>query len=287
MLQGGTSAFTTIPGSTYCLFEADVACNNTSVRSGLTRLSLCCRRLLTVACMRFFPPRKLKLQSAYVATDGNGGNDENTRWMQASYRKPIKPRLFHNDLFNDRSGFHINAHHEPKRALQYNPSGIRLSTLRSAGLRPSLGLVSISPKELQYQRASRRSKITPPNLRISLAYCRIQTDLNGVNYLRYVHSARLPSGHNYRYVHYRPYNSSKPSILFLHGFPSSSYDWRRQFDYFASHGYGILAPDLLGYGGSQKPGNVEAYTLKNQANDIAALLDCVGVGKMMSVGHDL
>lgn len=113
------------------------------------------------------------------------------------------------------------------------------------------------------------------------------TDLNGVNYLRYVHSARLSSGHNYRYVHYRPYNSSKPSILFLHGFPSSSYDWRRQFDYFASRGYGILAPDLLGYGGSQKPGNVEAYTLKNQANDIAELLDCVGIGDMMSVGHDL
>ena len=114
-----------------------------------------------------------------------------------------------------------------------------------------------------------------------------QTDLNGVNYLRYVHSARLPSGHKYRYVHYRPYNSLKPSILFLHGFPSASYDWRRQFDYFATRGYGILAPDLLGYGGSQKPGNVEAYTLKNQANDIAALLDCVGVGNIMSVGHDL
>nr|AUW31311.1 putative alpha/beta-hydrolase [Cladonia uncialis subsp. uncialis] len=113
------------------------------------------------------------------------------------------------------------------------------------------------------------------------------TDLNGVNYLRHVHSAHLSSGHNYRYVNYRPYNSSKPSILFLHGFPSSSYDWRRQFDYFASRGYGILAPDLLGYGGSDKPGNVEAYTLKNQANDIAELLDCAGIGDMMSVAHDL
>ena len=125
------------------------------------------------------------------------------------------------------------------------------------------------------------------NSRTNLTYSRIQTDLNGVNYLRHVHSARLSSGHNYRYVHYRPYNSSKPSILFLHGFPSSSYDWRRQYDYFASRGYGILAPDLLGYGGSDKPSNVEAYTLKNQANDIAELLDCAGIGDVMSVAHDL
>ena len=67
--------------------------------------------------MMFFPPRKLKLQSAYVATDGNGGNDENTRWMQVSYREPIKPQFFHYDLFDDQSRLHIDAHHEPKRAL--------------------------------------------------------------------------------------------------------------------------------------------------------------------------
>ena len=184
-------------------------------------------------------------------------------------------------------GFSKTNHHEPQRSFQHSLSATRLSTLCPAGLRPSLGLVSTSPEQLQYQRAPGRGKLFPANLRTKCTYSRIQTDLNGVNYLRHVHSARLSSGHSYRYVNYRPYNSSKPSILFLHGFPSSSYDWRRQYDYFASRGYGILAPDLLGYGGSDKPSNVEAYTLKNQANDIAELLDCAGIGDVMSVAHDL
>ena len=88
-------------------------------------------------------------------------------------------------------------------------------------------------------------------------------------------------------MHYSPHNHKKPTILFLHGFPSSSFDWRRQFDYFASRGYGVVAPDLLGYGGTDKPHDVEAYTLKKQADEMAELLDCLGVEKLVSVGHDL
>ena len=119
-----------------------------------------------------------------------------------------------------------------------------------------------------------------------LAYCS-KPDLTGTSYLQHVHSARLPSGRTYRYVHYRPRKVDKPTVLFLHGFPSSSYDWRRQFDYFASRGYGVIAPDLLGYGGTDKPTDVEAYTLKNQAHEVAELLDCVDIEAVLSVGHDL
>ncbi|KAL8705589.1 MAG: hypothetical protein Q9225_008018, partial [Loekoesia sp. 1 TL-2023] len=108
-----------------------------------------------------------------------------------------------------------------------------------------------------------------------------------VSYISHVRAAHLPSGHTYRYVDYRSHIPDKPTILFLHGFPSSSFDWRRQFDYFASRGYGVLAPDLLGYGGTDKPADVEAYTLKRQADEIVKLLDCVGVEKVLSVGHDL
>ena len=227
------------------------------------------------------------MQSAYVATDGSGGNDQKARRMRASHRKCIKANVSTTKCSNINLGFSKINHHERQRPFQHYLSATHLSTLCPADLRPSLGLVTTSPEQLQYQRAPRRGKLSPANSRTNFTYSRIQTDLNGVNYLRHVHSARLSSGHNYRYVHYYPYNSSKPSILFLHGFPSSSYDWRRQYDYFASRGYGILAPDLLGYGGSDKPSNVEAYTLKNQANDIAELLDCAGIGNMMSVAHDL
>ena len=77
------------------------------------------------------------------------------------------------------------------------------------------------------------------------------------------------------------------TVLFLHGFPSSSYDWRHQFDYFSSRGYGIIAPDLLGYGGTDKPADAKVYTLKTQASEIIDLLDCADVGTVLSVGHDL
>ena len=74
----------------------------------------------------------------------------------------------------------------------------------------------------------------------------------------------LPSGTKYRYVHYSPRCHDKPYILFLHGWPDSSYLWRNQFEYFHRLGYGIVAPDLLGFGGSDKPANLSAYFLKNQ-----------------------
>ena len=118
----------------------------------------------------------------------------------------------------------------------------------------------------------------------------IQSDLNGTTYKNHVRIIALSSSnHTYRYVHYmpRPWNE-KPTILFLHGFPSSSFDWRMQFDYFHSRGYGIVAPDMLGYGGTDKPSNPEAYTLKRQAAEVVELLDCAtGGGKAVVVGHDL
>ena len=88
-------------------------------------------------------------------------------------------------------------------------------------------------------------------------------------------------------MYYLPNGPGKPTVLFLHGFPSSAYDWRRQFAHFAERGYGVLAPDLLGYGGTDRPADVRAYTLKTQAQEVVELLDCVGIGKVLSVGHDL
>ena len=96
----------------------------------------------------------------------------------------------------------------------------------------------------------------------------------------------LPSGPTYRYVHY-PSTHGKPTLLFLHGFPSSSFDWRHQFDYFATRGYGVVAPDSLGYGGTDKPSNPEAYLEKKQAHEAIELLDCIHVKEVVPVGHDL
>jgi soluble epoxide hydrolase/lipid-phosphate phosphatase len=96
----------------------------------------------------------------------------------------------------------------------------------------------------------------------------------------------LPLGTTYAYVYFPQTDPSKSTILFLHGFPSSSYDWLYQIPYFAAKGYGIIAPDLLGYGGTDKPHSVEPYIFKTMAADIVALLDHEGIDKVHTVGHD-
>jgi len=102
----------------------------------------------------------------------------------------------------------------------------------------------------------------------------------------------LPSNLEYTTVFFpKPANSTKPTILFLHGFPSSSYDWHNQISYFSGKGYGVIAPDLLGYGGTSSPSSLEPYTFKNQSQDLVALLrhfsiDLDGGEKVHIVGHD-
>lgn len=45
-------------------------------------------------------------------------------------------------------------------------------------------------------------------------------------------------------------------------------------------------PDLLGYGGTDKPKELEAYKLKTMWTDVVSILDAVGVEKVLVVGHD-
>jgi soluble epoxide hydrolase / lipid-phosphate phosphatase len=98
-------------------------------------------------------------------------------------------------------------------------------------------------------------------------------------------SVKLPSGTTYSYV-WSPPSDSNPTILFLHGFPSSSYDWRHQISFFKAKKYGVLVPDLLGYGGTDKPASPEPYRLKTIATDIVAILDHEKLEKVHAVGHD-
>lgn len=95
----------------------------------------------------------------------------------------------------------------------------------------------------------------------------------------------LPSGVTYSYS-YKPAKALKPTILFVHGFPSSSYDWRHQISYFSSLGYGVIAPDLLGYGETDKPTSVSDYRGKKMAAEIDELLEHAKLSKVHGVAHD-
>ena len=59
------------------------------------------------------------------------------------------------------------------------------------------------------------------------------------------------------------------SLIFLHGFPSSSYDWRALLDLETEHA--VLAPDFLGFGLSEKPRDHD-YTLHWQADMVEELV---------------
>jgi pimeloyl-ACP methyl ester carboxylesterase len=76
-----------------------------------------------------------------------------------------------------------------------------------------------------------------------------------------------------------------PLLLFLHGFPSSSYDWRLLLDLETEHP--VLAPDFLGFGLSEKPrGHV--YTLHWQADLVEELVRRSGEpGPVFIVAHDM
>ncbi|KAL4927077.1 alpha/beta fold hydrolase [Aspergillus undulatus] len=99
-------------------------------------------------------------------------------------------------------------------------------------------------------------------------------------------SHTLSTFHTYGYAYQFPSKTSLPTILFLHGFPSSCYDWRHQIHFFSSQGYGVLAPDLLGYGDTAKPAALEEYKSKKMASEIIELLDHEGIDKVHAVGHD-
>jgi pimeloyl-ACP methyl ester carboxylesterase len=75
-------------------------------------------------------------------------------------------------------------------------------------------------------------------------------------------------------------------VVLLHGFPDSARLWRHQIPVLAGAGYRVIAPDLRGYGRSDKPQEVEAYQMSKLASDLTMVLDAAGVDRAHLVGHD-
>ena len=77
-----------------------------------------------------------------------------------------------------------------------------------------------------------------------------------------------------------------PLIVLLHGFPEGWYSWRHQIPALAKAGYRVVAPDVRGFGGSDKPDAVEAYTIKDMCADIDGLITALGEERAIVIGHD-
>ncbi|KAK7051594.1 hypothetical protein VNI00_004573 [Paramarasmius palmivorus] len=92
-------------------------------------------------------------------------------------------------------------------------------------------------------------------------------------------------GLNYHY-YFSPPSDGKPFLVFLHGFPSTSYDWHKQVPYFQEKGYGLIVPDLLGYGGTAKPLDPAAYRYSLTSKDVIDILDAEEIETAVFIGHD-
>lgn len=74
-----------------------------------------------------------------------------------------------------------------------------------------------------------------------------------------------------------------PLVLLLHGFPEFWWAWRHQLTGLADAGLRVVAPDLRGYGASDKP--PRGYDSMTAADDVAGLVRALGEPDAMVVGH--
>ncbi|KAI6752357.1 hypothetical protein HG530_013726 [Fusarium avenaceum] len=90
----------------------------------------------------------------------------------------------------------------------------------------------------------------------------------------------------YSYIHILPQHPTTRYFLFLHGFPFTSHCWRHQVSFFKDKGYGIIVPDLLGFGETSRPTELEMYRGEDMARDIVEILMSEGIGIVVGVAHD-
>lgn len=75
-------------------------------------------------------------------------------------------------------------------------------------------------------------------------------------------------------------------VLLCHGFPETAYAWRHQMAALSKAGFRAVAPDLRGFGTSDCPEPVDAYTVLDVVGDLVALLDSLGEKQAVLVGND-
>lgn len=97
-------------------------------------------------------------------------------------------------------------------------------------------------------------------------------------------------GKTYSYMLGEPEDGKSPrhTIFLVHGFPDMGFGWRCQVPFLVGLGFRVIVPDMLGYGGTDAPQEIEAYSLKNLSADIADLArQFVGQdGQIVLGGHD-
>jgi pimeloyl-ACP methyl ester carboxylesterase len=77
-----------------------------------------------------------------------------------------------------------------------------------------------------------------------------------------------------------------PLVVLCHGFPESWYSWRHQLPALAAAGFRAVAPDMRGYGQTDRPDEIDQYTLLHLVGDVVGLVDALGAETAVVAGHD-
>ena len=84
-------------------------------------------------------------------------------------------------------------------------------------------------------------------------------------------------------VHYLDYEGPEPAIVLLHGLSANANEFGGLLDQGLAEGHRVIAPDLRGRGRSSKPGT--GYSMQEHAEDVIALIDHLGLDKVVMGGH--
>ena len=103
--------------------------------------------------------------------------------------------------------------------------------------------------------------------------------------------AALPDFTEHRVQHFggnlyvRDFPGIGPAFVLLHGFPDNSHIYDRLIPHLAAAGRRAVAFDFLGFGSSDKPEGA-LYSFEQQLGDLEAVVDALGLEKIIPVGHD-
>lgn len=75
-------------------------------------------------------------------------------------------------------------------------------------------------------------------------------------------------------------------VVLCHGFPELAVSWRHQVKALSEAGFRVIAPDQRGYGLTDRPEDAKSYDLKHLSDDMAGMLDALGIEKAVFCGHD-
>ncbi|KNG48137.1 epoxide hydrolase-like protein [Stemphylium lycopersici] len=97
----------------------------------------------------------------------------------------------------------------------------------------------------------------------------------------------LKTSRGYTYTYYTSSgDSSRPTLLFQHGWPDNAAMWQKIAGPLRSLNHPIIIPDMLGYDGTDKPTDYEEFKYEFITKDMVDILDAEGSAKCISIGHD-